>query len=413
MALDYDPFDPQVIDDPYPYYAHLRENAPVYRVDRLEVWVLSRYEHVLAALRDPATFSSAGGMGLLLGGGPPGPMRELMRSRQSGFGGMLNPDDVGAMRLLIASDPPDHTRMRKLANRGFAPKDVAGLEPRIRQICEGLVSDMTASREPVDLVRDLSTPLPVIVIAEMLGIPIERRDDFKRWSDDTVGTFSGAIAPNAAASAMEMFTFFDEAIRERRERPRDDLLTRLVSANEGDDGLTTMEIVMLCILLLIAGNETTTNLISNGAAALFDRPKLAAHLRRNPAAIPGFVEETLRWDAPVQALFRSTTRAVEIGGQTIPANAVVLLAFGSANRDGARYRDAERFDAGRGALDHLGFGAGIHLCLGAPLARMEARIAWETLLSRTRVAPTTEHGVRVDSALLRGFKSMPITLEAT
>lgn len=410
----YDPFDPAVIDDPYPYYARLREESPVARVERLDLWVLSRHADVLGALRDPATFSSVSGMGLLLGGGPPGPMRDFMRSRQTGFGGMLSLDDMASLRVLIASDPPDHTRMRKLANKGFTQRDVQQLEPRIREICRGMVDELLAAAAEgrADLVKQLATPLPVVVIAEMLGIPAERRDDFKRWSDDTVGALSASLrAEHAATSMAEMFMFFAGAVEERRASPRDDLISRLVAANDGAEGLDTTEIVLLCVLLLIAGNETTTNLIANGAVALFSRPDVCRRLRDAPALIPAAVEEVLRFDAPVQGLFRSTTRAVEVAGTTIPADAPVMLLFGSANRDVRRFPDPDAFDPGRVANEHLGFGAGIHLCLGAPLARLEARIACEVLLERAQVVRPAGKATRVDSALLRGFSALPVAVE--
>ena len=410
----YDPFDPAVIDDPYPYYARLREESPVARVERLDLWVLSRHADVLGALRDPATFSSVSGMGLLLGGGPPGRMRDFMRSRQTGFGGMLSLDDMASLRVLIASDPPDHTRMRKLANKGFTTRDVQRLEPRIREICRGMVDELLAAAAEgrADLVKQLATPLPVVVIAEMLGIPAERRDDFKRWSDDTVGALSASLRVEHAATSMaEMFMFFAGAIEERRASPRDDLISRLVAANDGAEGLDTTEIVLLCVLLLIAGNETTTNLIANGAVALFSRPDVCRRLRDAPALIPAAVEEALRFDAPVQGLFRSTTRAVEVAGTTIPADAPVMLLFGSANRDVRRFPDPDAFDPGRVANEHLGFGAGIHLCLGAPLARMEARIACEVLLERAQVVRPAGKATRVDSALLRGFSALPVAVE--
>ncbi|MDP2139769.1 MAG: cytochrome P450 [Gammaproteobacteria bacterium] len=410
----YDPFDPAVINDPYPFYARLREETPVARVERLDLWVLSRHADVVAALRDPATFSSASGMGLLLGGGPPGPMRDLMRSRQTGFGGMIGFDDLSSLRLLIASDPPDHTRLRRLANRGFTPRDIQQLEPRIRKICESMVDDLLVASVDgsADLVKHLATPLPVVVIAEMLGIPSERRNDFKRWSDATVGALSASMQPSddAATAMAEMFMFFTEIVEERRSNPRADLISRLV-ANDGAEELDATEVVFLCILLLIAGNETTTNLICNGAAALFPRPHLCDRLRDDPSLAPCIVEEVLRYDAPVQGLFRSTTRAVEIGGTTIPAHAPVMVLFASANRDERQFSAPDEFDPERPRKEHLGFGAGIHLCLGAPLARMEARIACEVLLERTQRMRPVGTAKRIDSALLRGFSTMPVALE--
>lgn len=407
----YDPFDAEVIRDPYPAYARLREEAPVHHVERLDVYVLTRYRDVVAALRDPATFSSAGGMGLLLGGGPPGPFKEFMRARNPGMGGM-SLDDIAGMRFLIASDPPDHTRMRRLANKGFTPKEIARLERRVRTLCEELVDALIArsrSSGGADLVADLAFPLPVIVIAEMLGIPAERRDDFRRWSNDMVGSLSGAMdMERAAQSSMEMFQFFTEIIEARTANPGADLISQLIVGSE-NEALSSMELVMLCVLLLIAGNETTTNLIGNLQLALFERPQLWEQMRTDPAFIPRVVEEGLRYDGPVQALFRSTTRPVELHGTRIPEGKPVMVSFAAANRDGQHYPEPDRFDPSRNAADHLAFGAGIHLCLGAPLARLEARVAYEVLTQRLARLEPAGPIERVESFLLRGLKRMPVS----
>lgn len=413
----YNPFDPAVIQDPYPFYEWLREEAPVYHVEELDLYVLSRYEDVYASLKNPAVFSSQQGMGMMIGaGGPPGKMRDYLLSRNpAGLGG-LSPDDLAGLRVLIASDPPDHTRLRRLVSKPFTPKAMTALEPRIREICEALVDDLVAANQTgeADLIKHLAYPLPVIVIAEMLGIPAERRDDFKRWSDDVVGALSSGLRDpeRSAQSGMEMFQFFGQAIEERRETPGNDLISLLVTNSEGGDSLNTMEILLFCVLLLIAGNETTTNLISNGALALFDRPQLWKQVRQEPARIPALVEEVLRYDTPVQALFRATTRPVELHGVTLPANAPVLVLFGAANRDPRHYTAASEFQLERNPTDNLSFGAGIHLCLGAPLARMEARIASEVLLRRTRNMRQTSAPTRIDSFLLRGLSHLPIAFES-
>jgi cytochrome P450 len=246
----------------------------------------------------------------------------------------------------------------------------------------------------------------------MLGIPGERRLEFKRWSDDVVGVLSGSgDADRAQASMAEMFEYFVAMAEERHRDPADDLITVLVQGSE-DGCLEPMEIVTFCILLLIAGNETTTNLLANMAMVLFDRPDLVDRLRADPLLISAAVEETLRYDAPVQALFRRTREPAEVGGFELPADATVMVAFGSANRDERHFADADRFNVERDPRDHLGFGAGIHLCLGAALARLEARVAMEELLARTSDFAPAAPPTRVESFILRGCSSMPVRVSA-
>lgn len=411
----YHPFSSEVALNPYPYYSWLREEDPLHYVEDLDFYVVSRYEDVYAILKNPALFSSQAGMGLLMGTGAPGKLREFMRARNpSGFGA-LSYEEMSSMRTLISSDPPDHTRLRRLVSKPFTPKAMTSLEPRIRKICDELVSDLFLANEDgkADLIEHLAYPLPVIVIAEMLGIPAERRAEFKRWSDDVVGLLSGGVldADNMAKSSLEMFMYFGEVLEERRQAPSDDLISLLVRSSEEGDSLKTEEIIMFCVLLLIAGNETTTNLIANGAQALFARPELWRELRKTPSLLPAAVEEVLRFDAPVQGLFRATTSEVELHGKKLRAGAPLMVLFGAANRDPRRYPEPEAFHLSRNPTDHLAFGAGIHLCLGAPLARLEAKIVAEVLLERTRKMQPNGEPTRIDSFLLRGLSRMPVCFE--
>ena len=398
-SLDYRPFSAAVMADPYPWYERLRAESPVHYDEHDDLWVISRYDDVLHVLRDPATFSSAAGMSDLLVGGYVG------RRRAPEF--VL---DLAGMRLLIASDPPDHTVLRRLVSKAFTPREIMALEPRIRALTEAMVDDLIDAGDGADLVTQLAYPLPVIVIAELLGIPGERRDDFKRWSDDLVGALSGTWDPSRGQfSGVEMFMYFSEVVAERTRKPGEDLISLLVArGRDGEAALDPMEIVLFCALLLIAGNETTTNLIGNGAQALFDHPDQARRLRDSPSLVPAAVEEALRYDAPVQALFRATTAGVRIGDVEIPAHARVMVLFASANRDESHFPDAGRFVVDRNPSEHLGFGSGIHLCIGAPLARLEARVVAETMLRRVRRLEPTGDPSRVESFILRGFTSLPV-----
>lgn len=316
--MDYNPFLPEVKDNPYSYYAHLRRHAPVYQVEASGFWAVSRYDDVLFVLKNPQLFSSSVLIAALLGD--------------------LNP--VPEAASLIASDPPVHTRLRKLVNRAFTPRIIADLEPRMREITSHLIKRVAPQGE-FDLVKDLSTPLPVIVIAEMLGVEPDHREDFKRWSDDIVsaanGMLSGEERGRIRQSVDEFRAYFQEAIGARRVEPRTDLITVLVRAEEENQALTSGEVLSLTTLLLIAGNETTTNLIGNIVLALFDHPDEWAKVRADPSLIPNLVEETLRYDGPVQGIFRQATQDVELAGTTIPAGAA-----GGQGRPGGAARAVPR-----------------------------------------------------------------------
>lgn len=404
----FDPFAPEVVDDPYPHYARLRDETPVAWIPEQNLWMVTRYDDVVAVLHDPSTYSSADGMGALMSGRVG---RNRVDARE------LLGLDLRAMRVLIATDPPDHTRLRRLLARAFTPRTIAELEPHLREVCERLVDDLfaAADRGSGDLVAQLAFPFPVIVIAELLGIPPERRDDFKRWSDALVGALSGAWNPTEAQQTLaEMFMYLADVVERRHREPGDDLISRLVASAYPDDpdSLSSIEITLFAVLLLVAGNETTTNLIGNGAAALAAHPDQAGLLADRPDLLPAAVEEILRWDAPVQGLFRSTTRATTLAGVDIPAGAMILASFAAANRDSRHFPDADRFDITRRPGDHLAFGHGIHYCLGASLARLEARLVGETLAARGAHLKPAPGARRVDSMILRGFVSYPVAVAA-
>ena len=400
-AVEYRPLDPAVLADPYPVYEALRESSPVHHVRELDLWAISRYDDVVGVLRDPGRYSSRLGMGRLMRGGlVPGRGRPPVFSM-----------DLASLRVLIATDPPDHTTLRRLVGKVFTPREVAALEPRIRQLAEAMVDELIEHGPGADVASLLSVPLPVTVIAELLAIPPERRDDFKRWSDDMVGGLSGSWdETRAQSSAQEMFQFFMDVAAERTARPGSDLISLLVTrGKDGEAELSIWEVVVFCILLLIAGNETTTNLIGNFVAAMFDHPAQAGRLWADPGLASSAVEETLRYDAPVQGLFRATTEEISIGTTAVPAGAVVMPLFASGNRDEHRYRDAAMFVVDRNPQDHLAFGNGIHLCVGAPLARLEARVVVETLVARLRALEPAGPAERVESMILRGFSYLPVT----
>ncbi|ROO86941.1 cytochrome P450 [Actinocorallia herbida] len=389
--------DPDFIANPYPVYAWLRDVAPVHYGTTNDLWLVSRHDDVLAVLRDARRFSSD------LGNADDNPFNPALRSPRA-LSRLL--DRLPPARTLLTSDPPDHTQLRRKVAKAFTPRRIAALEPRIRQIAEQLVDDLDG-----DLVRDLASPLPTIVIAEMMGIPAARRDDFKRWSDELVdGLLTGGSRLKMARSAIAISWFFARTVRSRRRSPGDDLISLLTTRDQDGDALTLGELVNFCILLLVAGNETTTNLISNAMLALFDRPDLWRRLGEDPGLASAAVEETLRYDGPAQGLLRITTTEVVIGDVTIPQGARVLPLLGAANRDPRHWADPDAFRLDRPSNDHIAFGSGIHYCIGTALARLEARVTLETLARRHPHLAPAGPPTRIQSPVLRGLRTLPVTV---
>ncbi len=381
MTIHEDLFLPAFQEEPYETYAYLREQAPVYQEPRYGNWVITRFDDVIEALRDWETFSSRGG---------PAP-----------FG--ASPEN----RALVATDPPYHDQLRALVSRAFTPRRIAESEPRIRQLVAEQVDVLPAGE--VDLVPHFSVPVPVTVIAEMLGVSPERRNDFRRWSDALVGLLENPPNDALMAAALELTGFLHETIEYRRKSPGDDLISGLVNAEIDGQKLELNELDSFCLLLLVAGNETTTNLISNQMRVLSQRPDLWKTLRVHPEQVPAALEETVRWDAPVQNLAREVTRPVTLHGVEIPAGDRVLLSYAGGNRDSREFPDAEQWQLDRNAQRHLGYGHGVHFCLGAGLARLEAKLAMEALLERFEsVEPGAAPPQRLHSSVIRGFESLPL-----
>ena len=388
--MDYNPLSPEVIDTPYPYYTYLRTHAPVYWIEPLQGWALSRYADVDFALRNPQIFPSSGFTDQTLGD--------------------LNP--TPGTPWILDLNPPDHTRLRKLVNKGFLPRLIRNLEPRVQEITRQLIASLR-SRTEGDLVTALSGPLPTTVIAEMLGVEAERLADFKRWSDDVVlGTSrptDEAVRTRVRQSGAALRGYFERLIERRRTDPGEDVITALVRAEEEHDMLSAAEILGLAVLLLLAGNETTTNLIGNAVRTLLDHPAELAKVRADRSLVPLLVEEVLRYDSPVQVIPRQTAGEVELAGGKIPAGATVFLLLAAANRDERKFPEPNRFDVTRNPQDHVAFGYGIHYCLGAPLARLEGRIALESLLfDCPPFTCTREHLPQIASVIVRGVQTLPL-----
>jgi len=408
VSFSFDPFSPAWRDDPYPKYRELRDCAPVHWSPEAKVWCVSRYEDVMGVLRNHELFSSRAMMTqLMMSGeadGPPLTPRILFFAAKLLLSARINPFAFPKVPSLIASDGERHTALRGIVNRGFTPRQITAWEKRAREI---VAECMRSMGDGFDVVEALAVPLPVTVIAEMLGVEPERRRDFKRWSDTVIQNASGAGRADPFNAAVldaigEMTRYVVKISRQRRRRPADDLISLLVSGEAGER-LQPIEVVQFVTLLLVAGNETTTNLIGNATAALLDHPEQLARVAADPGLIPSLIEETLRFDAPIQLIFREALADVQLAGMTIPKGATVVPLLGSANRDERRFEDPDRFDVARNPQGHVGFGFGKHFCLGASLARLEAKVALEALVPELLHMQRSEVRLpRIDSFLVRG-----------
>jgi len=415
MAIDFDPLVP--LADPYPVYRRLRDEAPVHHAEARGVWSVTRFEDVMAVLQQPEVFSSRAMFTMIMAGGseklPPISFGFLRFLWKMAFQARINPFGFASARNLISEDGERHASMRAVVNRGFTPRRIAAWEGRIRELVEGCAAPLRDGRD-FDVIGDLAVPVPVTIIAEMLGVPTDRLADFKRWSDLVIEVSTGAgrerpFERRHTDGFVELFRYIRELARERRARPRDDLVSTIVAHQDGEVALADREVVQFVLLLLVAGNETTTNLIGNTVNALLDHPEQAALVARDPSLVPALVEEGLRYDSPVQVVFRTTTRDVELRGVRIPAGHFVAAFLGSANRDERRFPDADRFDVTRRPQGFPGFGFGKHFCLGASLARLEARFALQAIVPelprRVRADGTL---ARVDSFIVRGPKRLAL-----
>jgi len=386
--------DPEFVADPYPTYHRLRSEDPVHE-SPLGFWVLTRYEDVVATLRDPRFAKE--------------PMIAAVAARL-GF-------DAGAVGIsMLDRDPPDHTRLRGLASKAFTPRVVERLRPRVQEIVDGLL-DRVERAGTMDLIEEFAYPIPVNVICEMLGVPVEDHEQFKGWSLDLArGLDSIMLGPESdvvkrSGKAREgLSNYIRQLIGERRSAPRGDLLSALIATEEAGDKLSEPELVAMSILLLVAGHETTVNLIGNGMLALLRHPDQLRQLRERPDLIGSAVEELLRYDGPVQRTARTPSEDVTIGNRTIPGGAIVMPFIGAADRDPAQFRDPDRLDITRTENRHIAFGLGIHFCLGAPLARIEGQIAISTLVKRMpKLALAVERPEHRQSLTLRGLTALPVS----
>ena len=392
-GVAYNLLSDRMAQDPYPVYAALRARDPVHRSRLINAWMFSRHADVDAILRDHRHFGND-------------PRDGTLSPRQRA---MLPPADEFTMLFL---DPPDHTRLRALVNKAFTPKTVNALEPHIRSILATLLDDIEVPGA-FDLMQAVAQPLPVIVIAEMLGVPPEDRPQFKVWSAQRARLLEPTIGHRereAGAAASKAFdAYFRSIVEARRAEPRDDILSALVQAEDEGERLTERETLNMLRLLLIAGNETTANLIGNGVLALLRNPEQLRRLRDDPGLIPAAVEELMRFDSPVQTDFRRVLADCEVNGFPVRKRDNIVVLLGAANRDPEMFENPDRLDVGRDQRSHLSFGRGIHHCLGARLARLEGRIVLEMLLERfSEIGLLTDRPRFHRTIVLRGLESLPL-----
>ncbi len=379
-GVAYNPLSPALRANPYSVYEELRLKDPVHRMRLQNAWVLTDYADVDMVLRDNRRFGNAG--------------------REFGYIPQVSMLDL---------DPPEHTKIRGLVSHGFTPRSVAALEPRIRETVEGLLGNVEG-KDQFDLIADLAFPLPVIVIAEMLGVPPEDREQFNGWSN-IVSLIVDPLLDDRQITQVqhavdEVFSYFEAVAEERRRNPRDDLVSALVTAEVEGQRLERDDLLVNLLLVLVAGNETTRNLIGNGTLALLRNPDQLQRLLDDPALLNGAIDELLRFDSPVQLDSRVAREPVELGGKRIAPGQRVICILGAANRDPQAFPEADMLDVGRAAGNHVAFGRGIHYCLGAPLARLEARVAFETLLPRLDNLRLAEEPRYRDQVTLRGLESL-------
>jgi len=390
----YNPLLPAFHANPYPFYRRLREEDPVHE-SPYGMWILTRYDDALMVLRDPRF------------------VREGMADRLEARLGMV--PEPNRTRDMLFRDPPDHTRLRALVSRAFTPRVVEAMRPHIQQIVDALL-DRVHDAHTMDLIEDLAYPLPVTVICEMLGVPTTDRAAFKEWSTAIARSLDAAILPAGSEAIargrdarVALGEYFSALIAARRKNPQEDLLSGLIAAEAEGNKLTEGELLSTCMLLLVAGHETTVNLIGNGMLALLQHADQMQALRENPALTQTAVEELLRFDAPVQRTGRLASTEVRIGERQIPKGSTVVAVIGAANRDPAHFSDPDHLNIARTDNRHIAFGFGIHFCMGASLARVEGQIAIGTLVQRMpNLALVSDTPEWRESSLLRGLNTLPV-----
>jgi len=393
----YDPFNPDLMVDPYPYYERLREEYPVYYNERLDCYVLSRYDDIYRALRKPQIFSSAQGLT---------PEKDEISK-------------LGIPPTFIMMDPPDHTRLRRLITKAFTPDTVKALEPKIRAFVVERIEAMkgkAADGEPIDLIPEIASPLPTMVVADILGVPPEDREKFDPWSDAITSASADFTleVQNAIGAVQGLVTYFGGMCQARRANPTNDMITKLTQAEVDGETLSDWDILGFCFVMIAGGNDTTSNFIGNSTEQLDKYPNQRHEMVENPTLIPNAVEELLRIESVVQGLSRTTTEDVEYYGTTIPAGSKVHNLYASGNRDPRHWGDdADELDIHREIDKHLSFAQGPHFCIGAHVARLMIRIYFEEMGARIGESYEVDwdNAERRKSGFTRGYTKLPIHIK--
>ena len=393
--LHFDHYDHALQDDPYPTYARMREEAPLYHNEEQDFWVVSRHADLHKAFRTDGTFSNKMGVSL-----DPSAWNE----------------SAHLVTSFLGMDPPEQTRLRKLVSRGFTPKRVADLEPRIREISDQYLDDAVA-KGSFDWIGDFAGKFPMDVISEMLGVPVADRDEVRKYADLLVVREDGLrdVPPAGFEAAGWLFGYYADLIADRKANPSDDLVSALLNAEDEGQRMTDSELTAFLFLMVVAGNETTTKLLGNAVANISRHPEQRAAVFADPSLVEPWIEETLRFEASSQLLARLTIKDFTIGGVTCPAGSKVMFNIGAANHDHEVFENAEEFDIRRDKAElskHIAFGGGRHFCLGANLARLEAKIALERLIEKTSSIEVTGEPKRFYSANVRGYAALPVTVRA-
>ena len=401
--LDIDLIGPEAALDPYPLYEQVRAHDPVHWNKSDDNWYIMRYADLISTIKDERLSSER--------------IQAKSRSLSTEAREKVSPFIDAISSWMLESDPPSHTRMRGLVNKAFTPRMIESMRSRIQTLVDGML-DKVQGNGRIDVIADLAVPLPGIVISDMLGVPEEDQPQFKKWSNDIAIGVAGSDSAGSMIerlqmgqrSLLELSDYFRGVVERLRGHPQDNLLSSLVEAEEAGDKLTEVELIANCVMLMFAGNETTTNLIGNGTLALLQNPEQKQMLQEDGGLIGPAVEEFLRFDSPVQKTRRTATADIELAGRTIKSGDLVSLCYGSANRDPEQFEEPNRLDITRADNRHLSFAQGIHYCLGAALARMEGQIAIGTLLNRMPdIKLETEELERNPSLVLWGLKALPVS----
>jgi pimeloyl-[acyl-carrier protein] synthase len=392
---------PEFLRDPFPTYRALRDVSPIYWSEAWGVWVLTRYSDVMAILKQPNLFSNKGRFARFLDSLPESVQADVAPLRKHYAAGM------------IQSDPPDHTRLRDLVRLAFTPKVVEGLRDAVQRIVGELLD--SAGYDEFDLVDKLAFPLPLMVISALLGVPDADRDRILVWSQNindlqSTGAAQAERARLAARSMVEIEEYFGVLCAERRSKPQDDLISQMLAAQQDSDRLTEAEMINMCVTFLIAGHETTKLLIGSAVQTLYRLPEQLELLRGDPSLYERAVEEVLRYESPIQRGWRLLADDANIGGHQMRKGQLVFMMFGAANRDPSQFDDPERFDIRRGTSRHMAFGYGIHFCIGAPLARLEAPIALRSLIDRFPRLRLSGEAEATPSIHMRGPRKLPVAV---